>query len=72
MDTYRLSCSEVGGMNCNFSTTADTVEEMKQKMFAHAGQVHREMLASMTEAQKAEVNRKIDSLLAKQTMQTRA
>ena len=47
-----LKCSDLG-MECSFSATAETADELKQKMLEHAKEVHAEMLAGMSEEDKA-------------------
>lgn len=39
MAKYRFSCSDVG-MNCGFTTSAKTTEDLMSKIAAHAKDVH--------------------------------
>ena len=48
----KFACKATG-VDCDFVATGETVEEIKEKAFAHAGVVHAEILNSMTDEQKA-------------------
>lgn len=58
-----LSCKDLGGMDCNFTATGNSADEVKQAMFAHAQSAHPEVLASMTPEQMQEVTQRMDALL---------
>jgi predicted small metal-binding protein len=45
-----FACKDLG-MDCSFIATGDTAEEVKEKAFAHAQVVHKDMLATMTPEQ---------------------
>jgi len=45
MKTFK--CRDLG-MDCDFVATGNTVEEVKKKAFEHAGQVHADMLKTMS------------------------
>jgi predicted small metal-binding protein len=47
-----LACSDLG-MECGFKAEGETAEEVKQKMLAHAQDAHAEMLAGMSDQEKA-------------------
>jgi len=59
-----LKCSDLGADMCNFEAKGETADEVKQAMYAHASEAHKDKLASMTEEQKADVNKKMDELLS--------
>jgi len=48
----KFSCKDLG-MACDFVATGATVEEVKQKAFAHAGVVHAAELKGMNQAELA-------------------
>lgn len=56
----KFACKD-SGVDCDFVATGETVEEVKEKAFAHAGVVHAEILKSMTEEQLADLNRTLEA-----------
>ena len=56
----KFACKDTG-VDCDFVATAETVEEIKEKAFAHAGVVHAEILNSMTEEQKADLVKTLEA-----------
>ena len=61
MKTFK--CRELG-MDCDFVATGNTVEEVKQKAFDHAGKVHADMLKTMsTPQQMAEMEKQVVSVI---------
>ena len=59
-----MTCSDLGGMDCEFKATGKTAEEVKQAMFAHAQAAHPDTLKNMTPQQMEEVQKTMDRLLA--------
>lgn len=55
---YKYACRDLG-VDCDFSTTAETPEEVQKAVFAHAGVVHKEMLESMTPEESAELEKAV-------------
>ena len=55
-----LACSDLG-MECSFSAQGETADEVKQKMLAHAQDAHAEMLAGMSDQEKADLMAAIDA-----------
>lgn len=55
-----FACKDTG-VDCDFVATGETVEEVKEKTFAHADVVHAELLKSMTEEQLAELTRTVEA-----------
>ena len=49
------------GFDCDFVATGETVDEIKEKAFAHAGVVHAEILNSMTDEQKADLAKTLEA-----------
>ena len=45
---FRYGCRDLG-VDCDYVVIDTTFEEVKQKVFAHAGVVHAEMLKGMTQ-----------------------
>lgn len=58
-----LSCKEMG-MDCAFRAEGETADEVKAKMLEHAAAVHADMLAGMSEEQKAEMMATMDEKIA--------
>lgn len=58
---YTLACRDLG-MDCDHLIQADTKEEVKQAAFAHAGEIHADVLQSMnTPEQMADMEKLIMS-----------
>lgn len=47
---FKFACKDAG-VECDFVATGNTVEEVKQAAFTHAGVVHKDILQSMTPEQ---------------------
>jgi predicted small metal-binding protein len=61
-----LACRDLG-MDCDYISTGNTVEDVKQKAMAHAQVVHADVLKTMTSpAQMAEMQKLMDKMI-KQT-----
>ena len=56
----KFACKDAG-VDCDFIATGETVEEVKEKAFAHAGVAHAEILKSMTEEQLAELAKTVEA-----------
>ena len=59
---YKYACRDLG-VDCDFSTTGETPEEVKQAVFAHAAEGHKEMLASMTPEQLAGLEKAVEGAI---------
>ena len=59
---YKYACRDLG-VDCNFSATGETFEEVKNAVFAHAGVVHKDELASMTPEQLRELEMAVDEAI---------
>jgi len=55
-----LACSDLG-MECGFTAEGETAEEVKDKMLAHAQDAHAEMLAGMSDQEKADLMAAMDA-----------
>jgi predicted small metal-binding protein len=51
-----LACSDMG-MECDYISTKPTAQDVKDDLLAHAQDAHSEMLASMSEQDRAEMMR---------------
>lgn len=58
-----ITCKQLGDETCTFSAEAETVEELKAKLMAHAKEVHAEKLAKMSPQELAEMDKEIDRLI---------
>jgi predicted small metal-binding protein len=58
-----LSCREMG-IECAFRAEGETADEVKAKLLEHAAAEHADMLAGMTDAQKAEMTATMDEKIA--------
>ncbi len=61
-----LKCADVAGIACDFEATGETDAEAKAKLQEHGMSAHAEMMAGLTDEQKAAMGTKIDGLLAVQ------
>jgi|GEM_PF-1089071 len=52
------------GIECAFRAEGETADEVKAKLLEHAAAEHADMLAGMTEAQKAEMMATMDEKIA--------
>jgi predicted small metal-binding protein len=51
-----FECKELG-TNCNYVATGNTLEEVKKDAMEHAQTVHRDLLASMSPQQIADIDK---------------
>jgi predicted small metal-binding protein len=58
-----LSCSEMG-LECPFRAEGETADEVKAKLLEHAAAAHADMLAGMTDEQKAAMMATMDEKIA--------
>ncbi len=56
----KFACKDVG-VDCDFVATGTTVEEVKDKAFAHASVVHADLLKGLSEAQMAEMTKAVEA-----------
>ena len=59
---YKYACKDLG-VDCDFSTTAKTPEEVKKAVFAHAEVAHKEMMKSMTPKQLADLEKAVEGAI---------
>ena len=55
-----FACKDTG-VDCDFVATGETVDEVKERVFAHANVVHAEELKSMTEEQLADLTKTVEA-----------
>lgn len=55
-----FACKDAG-VDCAFVSTGETVDDVKQRAFEHAGVAHAELLKSMTEEQLADLTRTVEA-----------
>ncbi len=58
----RYACRDLG-VDCDFTTSAESHEEVKTAVFAHAGVVHKEMLDAMNPEQLADLEKAVDGAI---------
>ena len=56
---FKFGCKDAG-VECDFVATGNTVEEVKQAAFTHAGVVHKDILQSMTPEQLEELAKTVE------------
>ena len=59
---HKYACRDLG-VDCDFSTKAETPEEVKKAVFAHAGVVHKDMLAAMTQEELADLEKAVEGAI---------
>ena len=59
---YKFACRDLD-VDCDFSTAAESPEEVKKAVFAHADEVHKEMMQSMTPEQSAELEKSVEGAI---------
>ena len=59
---YQYACAALG-VDCTFSTTAETPEEVKQAVFEHAEVVHKDMLQAMTPEEMTNLQKAVDAAI---------
>jgi predicted small metal-binding protein len=60
METF--ACKDLG-LDCNFSTTGATKEEVLKKAMEHGGAVHGDLMRNMTPDQSAAFARQLDAAI---------
>jgi predicted small metal-binding protein len=61
----KVSCADMGAA-CQWTATAESVDELRKKIWEHAEQAHKDMLINMSELDKAELEARIDALIEMQ------
>jgi predicted small metal-binding protein len=58
----KFACKDLG-IDCNFSTTGATKEEVMQKAMAHGSVAHADMMKNMTKEQSAAFAKQLDAAI---------
>ena len=58
----KFACKDLG-IDCNFSATGATRDEVKQKAMDHGGAVHGDLMRNMTTDQSAAFARQLDAAI---------
>jgi len=58
----KFACKDLG-LDCNFTVTGATKEEVKKKAMEHGGKVHADMMKNMTPEQSAAFGRKLETVI---------
>lgn len=61
----KVSCADMGA-NCRWTATAETGDELKQKIWEHAEIAHQDMVLAMSEKDKIAMEARIDALIEMQ------
>jgi predicted small metal-binding protein len=59
---YQYACRDVG-VDCDFVTTGATIDEVKEKAFAHAGVVHADVMKNMSEDELAQLTKAVEAVI---------
>ena len=59
---YTYACAALG-VDCTFTTSAESAEEVKKAVFAHADEVHKDMLESMSPEQLADLEKAVEGAI---------
>ena len=62
MTMLKYACRDLG-VDCDFVTTGAAVEEVKQKVFDHAGEVHADMLKGMNQDELAQLTTAVEGVI---------
>ena len=54
----KFECKELG-TNCGYVAQGDTLDEVKKKAMEHAQTVHKDLLASMSPQQRADIDKTV-------------
>jgi predicted small metal-binding protein len=61
----KVSCADMGA-SCRWQAAAETREELRQMIWEHARDAHKNLLAEMSEMDEAELEARIDALIEMQ------
>lgn len=61
-----LACKDVSGIECGYTAEAETDDEIKAMLMGHGDSAHADIMAGVTEEQKAEMAKKMGDSLASQ------
>jgi predicted small metal-binding protein len=61
----KVSCADLGE-SCRWEATAESGEELKKLVWQHARRSHKQLFKTMSEADRAELEARIDALIEMQ------
>ncbi len=61
---YKFADRDIG-MDCTFETIGETIEEVKDKAFAHARIAHADLFESLDDEQMAEMEKRVEDAIQK-------
>lgn len=67
MTTYTFKCADLG-MECPFAVTAESREAVKKHADMHGMDTHADMMANMSDEDKAGLTAKVDSLIQESSL----
>lgn len=59
---FEFECKSLG-VDCDFSTTGETKDEVRQATFAHAGEAHQDLMAAMSPEEAAEFENSVEGAI---------
>ena len=59
---FKYGCRDVG-VDCDYVVTGATFEEVKEKVFAHAGVVHADMLKGMSQEELGQLTTAVEGAI---------
>ncbi len=59
---YKYGCRDLG-VDCEYVVTGATFEEVKEKVFAHAGVVHADMMKGMSKEELAKLTTAVEGAI---------
>ena len=60
----QLSCTDLGGKGCDFVASGEGAQEVKKAMWVHAWREHSDMVAGMSDDDRAAMDARMDERLA--------
>jgi len=62
----KAACKDVSGIDCGFVASGKSAAKVKEALYNHAARAHSALFAKATEKEKADMDAKMDQLLASQ------
>ena len=62
MIMFKYACRDLG-VDCDYVVSAASAEEVKEKVFAHAGVVHADMLKAMNKDELAQLTNAVEGAI---------
>ena len=64
---FTMTCKDLGSVDCRFSVTTHSTDEVKKALWAHARYAHPDIMQKMSEAEKQGMAMKMDEMVMKQS-----